>query len=46
VRFAGPISWNFNKFLIDGEGRIIARFDSPVEPMAPQVTQAVEKALK
>lgn len=45
VRYAGPISWNFNKFLIDREGKIATRFDSPTGPMDVQVTQAVEKAL-
>jgi hypothetical protein len=27
-KFSGPITWNFNKFLIDRTGQPIARFDS------------------
>lgn len=27
------IKWNFTKFLIDRDGNVIARFESPVEPM-------------
>jgi glutathione peroxidase-family protein len=44
-RFAGDITWNFNKFLIDRNGRIVARFDSRDKPEDAKVIQAVEKAL-
>ena len=44
--FAGDIKWNFNKFLIDKNGTPIARFDSADKPESPQVTQAIEQALK
>ena len=43
---AGEIKWNFNKFLVDKKGNIIARFDSKVKPEDEQVTQAIEQALK
>jgi glutathione peroxidase len=43
--FAGDIKWNFNKFLIDKDGRTIARFEPPVDPMSGQVKEAIEKAL-
>lgn len=43
--FPGDITWNFNKFLVDGNGKIIARFDSKVTPESKQVTEAIEKAL-
>lgn len=45
-RFAGPITWNFNKFLIDRNGNIIARFDSEIDPLDPQITKAIEAALQ
>lgn len=45
-RFAGPITWNFNKFLIDREGTTIARFPSEIDPLDPQITEAIEAALK
>jgi glutathione peroxidase len=43
--FAGAVSWNFNKFLIDRNGRIVARFASKDEPLSDTVTAAVEAAL-
>ena len=43
--FAGDIKWNFNKFLIGKDGKVLARFEPTVEPTAPEVAQAIEKAL-
>lgn len=43
--FAGEISWNFNKFLIDRDGKIVARFSSKDKPESEVVTQAIEKYL-
>jgi len=42
----GEIQWNFTKFLIGKDGRIIQRFESAVEPQSPEVVAAIEKALK
>lgn len=44
-KFAGEIKWNFNKFLIGRDGKIIARYDSKVGPEDQQLLQDVEKAL-
>jgi glutathione peroxidase len=44
--FAGEIRWNFDKFLADRNGKIIARFHPKTTPVNPQVTDAIEKALK
>jgi len=44
--FAGDIKWNFNKFLVDREGNIVARYDSDVEPMSETLTADVEKVLQ
>jgi len=44
--FAGDISWNFNKFLVDRNGKVIARFETREKPEGEKVTQAIEKALK
>ena len=41
----GEIGWNFTKFLVDGNGKVVARFDSAVEPESPQVSAAIEKTL-
>jgi len=42
----GEVKWNFTKFLIGKDGKVIARFESKVTPESPEVTEAVEKALK
>jgi glutathione peroxidase len=39
------IGWNFEKFLIDRKGNIIARFKSPVKPESNELTSAIEKVL-
>jgi glutathione peroxidase-family protein len=31
---------------VDRNGKVIARFESPVKPDSPEVTAAIEKALK
>ncbi len=41
-RFSGKITWNFNKFLVNKEGEIVARFDSKVDPLDERVLKAVE----
>ncbi len=43
--FAGKITWNFNKFLVDRAGKIVERFDSKVEPMGDRIPRAVEEML-
>jgi glutathione peroxidase-family protein len=44
--FSGKITWNFNKFLIGRDGRILNRFGSRTEPENKDVTAAIEKALE
>ncbi len=43
--FPGSITWNFNKFLVGKDGKVIARFGSKTEPQDVEVTAAIEKAL-
>src|SRR5208283_963305 len=43
--FAGDIGWNFTKFLIGRDGKILKRFESRVKPGSPEVIQAIEAAL-
>ncbi|MCI0747334.1 MAG: glutathione peroxidase [Verrucomicrobia subdivision 3 bacterium] len=43
--FPGDVKWNFGKFLIGRDGRILKRFEPKVAPDSPEVTQAVEAAL-
>ncbi len=43
---AGEITWNFNKFLADSEGNLIARFSSKDTPESAEFTGAIETALQ
>jgi glutathione peroxidase-family protein len=43
--FNGDISWNFNKFLVDGKGNVIARFGSNAEPLSKEVLEKIDSAL-
>jgi glutathione peroxidase len=45
-QFGGDIKWNFTKFLFDRNGNPVARFEPNVTPDSPQVTAAIESALK
>lgn len=42
----GPVSWNFNKFLVGPDGKLLARFDSSVAPESAELQAAIEKVLK
>jgi len=44
--FGGDIAWNFNKFLVDRNGKIIARFSPKEAPESEKVIQTLEAALK
>ena len=39
------IKWNFEKFLIDKDGNIVARYSSKVEPKSKELVSAIEKEL-
>jgi glutathione peroxidase len=41
----GDIKWNFTKFLVGKDGKVIARFEPAVTPESAEVTGAIEKAL-
>lgn len=43
--FNGDVSWNFNKFLVDSSGSVVARFDSKVDPMSPDLIKKLESIL-
>ena len=42
---AGPVKWNFEKFLVSRDGKVVARFRTPVEPDDEKVVKAIEKEL-
>ena len=41
----GEVTWNFNKFLVDPAGRLVARFDSKVEPTSAELKKRIEAVL-
>lgn len=41
----GDIRWNFEKFLIDRDGAVVARFSPQTEPESAEIVAAVEKAI-
>jgi len=43
--YPGDIKWNFNKFLIGRDGKILKRFEPRTVPDAPEVLAAIEVAL-
>jgi glutathione peroxidase len=42
----GEVKWNFAKFLIGKDGKIVARFDSGVKPESAELISAIESSLK
>lgn len=43
---AGDVSWNFEKFIVDKKGNVIARFKSKIKPDSPEITNIIETQLK
>ncbi len=41
----GDVKWNFEKFVLDRNGKVIARFESSVAPESALLKQAIETAL-
>ena len=45
AEFPGDITWNFEKFLLGKDGRVLARFSPRTAPDDPTIVHAIEKAL-
>jgi glutathione peroxidase len=43
---AGAPSWNFNKYLVSADGKVVQRFDSRVRPDSVELQQAIEQLLR
>lgn len=43
--FGGEIAWNFSKFLVDREGKVVARFEPKVKPDEQKVIEKIEAEL-
>ncbi|MGD1952033.1 MAG: glutathione peroxidase [Leptolyngbyaceae cyanobacterium] len=39
------IAWNFGKFVVGRDGEVVARFEPQTAPEAPELKEAIEKAL-
>ena len=46
LKDAGPVKWNFEKFLVSREGKVVGRFRTGVEPDADEVVDAIVAELK
>jgi glutathione peroxidase len=44
-KFAGEIKWNFEKFIFDRDGNVVARFNSKVKPDSKEVVGVIEGEL-
>ena len=42
---AGPVAWNFEKWLVGADGEVAARFRPATQPDAPEVRLAIEEVL-
>ncbi|MHB8866060.1 MAG: glutathione peroxidase [Pirellulaceae bacterium] len=42
---AGKIGWNFEKFIVDRSGNVVARFGSATRPDSPEVVEVIEREL-
>jgi glutathione peroxidase len=42
----GEPKWNFHKYLVGKDGKVLQAFPSSVEPMGPELKAAIEAALK
>jgi glutathione peroxidase len=43
--YPGDIPWNFTKFLVAPDGRVVGRFDPRTDPRSPELVAALEKVL-
>jgi len=46
VTYKGDVKWNFEKFLIDKNGKIVARFGNKVQPTSEEIVSSIEEQLK
>lgn len=45
-KFAGPVEWNFAKFLVARDGKNINRFPAGKDPLLPEIEKAIAEALR
>ena len=42
----GPVKWNFQKYLVDRSGQVVARYYSATEPLSPELIASIETLLE
>jgi len=45
-KFAGDVTWNFEKFVVGRNGEVVARFKPKTKPDAEEVVKTIEEELK
>ena len=45
-KFAGPVTWNFEKFLVGRDGQVAARFSPRTKPESEEVVKAIETEIE
>ncbi|HTL62517.1 MAG TPA: glutathione peroxidase [Nitrospira sp.] len=43
--FPGEVEWNFQKYLVDRSGQIVARFHHRTKPASPEIVNEIERVL-
>ncbi|MCS6293821.1 MAG: glutathione peroxidase [Nitrospira sp.] len=43
--FPGEVEWNFQKYLVDRNGNVVARFPHRMKPSSPEIVKEVERVL-
>lgn len=43
--FNGEVPWNFSKFLVDGDGKVVARFGPDANPVGKEIVSKIEALL-
>lgn len=44
-KFAGPVTWNFEKFLVGRDGKVVARYAPDANPDEAEIVQQIEAQL-
>lgn len=44
-KFGGDVEWNFAKFLVGRDGKVVGRFRAGTDPLTPEVVAAIEAEL-
>jgi glutathione peroxidase len=42
----GPVKWNFQKYLVDRSGHVVARYFSATDPLSPELAESIETLLE